>query len=1678
MSNTELVLKPPAAAPIAHVAPRLPTGNTTLDQVKALYDDGRLLQAWQLSQALGPLREWQGTHARILAGRLASQLSADRLGDALILRAWRADRRDPEAILYGAMALRSFRGSLASLDLLNTSGILESDSPVRWDAVGYAAWLHATFRDFETADAMIARALDGSETAWMWTQRAAIDEMADRYDQAMEATRHAMSINPRSRSAIQYSASFLSMFERDEEAIELLRNTLTTIESPRIAAQLAGLQYEKGHYQAALTSLDRYEELTPIKDKGAASWLAGRRCDLYSGIGDRPRALEQAKLATASAFYKQIAMRLEEAPPDARRVMLPVGFVRQHHMTCAPATMAALSRFWARPADHLEVAESICYDGTPNHSQRQWAIESGWHVREFTATWDAARALLDAGIPFTLSTVHPGSAHLQAVIGYDAARGTLLIRDPYERIHTEFAERPFFEGYRATGPRGMAMVPPSERARLDAIDLPEVGLHDIAHAVQDALVAYDRDGAVAKVTEITTDSPGHRIEIGVRRSLANYDGDLAADLHATEELLAKFPDDVNLRLAKASLLRQLATPDVHLAYVREQCNGKASHSLLQLQLARILQDDARCRTESLLILRRLARNGCRSDTLSTLADTHWNAGEYPRAVELYRLASTLEETDEGQARAYFRAARMVRGEERAIAFLQHRVRRLGHLSAQPAMTLYDCLEELDRASEARTVFAEALQTHPDDGTMLLFAARIATTTGDSAKADAFLDRARNRSHETEWLRAGARIHQQRGELAPALQRWKQVVAKQPLDLSAQRAVAGLKYELGGRAAAVEYLRTATGRFPHHQGLHELFIEWLDEAPLDELEGALHRLLDINPANAWAQRQLALTLAKQRRFADAHQRMAIAKDLAPNTLPWHNVQGNIFMLEGRRSDAQNAFRNALRLAVDSEYAINQLLEACTGIEERRDALSFVFDEMKRQVIYGDALLVYQRHARDTVEPATLAASLDEARSARPDLWQAWVACLRQQIAMQQHDRAKTLCDEAIARFPVLPRLHIERADIARVAGDRTAAYEALTEALRLSPGWSIAARKLADVMEANGDFAGSRIVIEAALRHSPADPILHGYLGHTLWQLGRRSEAIAQLEQAATLDLDYGWAWQTFKQHTREEGQPDSAIVLARRLADQRPGDMRAWLAVARVADDQQETLAALDRAISLAPLALAPTEMKLDTLIELKRFDEALRFVDHTAWGLHPPVALQAKACRIMAVRNDVPAAIARMERVLAADPNHHFGWELLADWHCALENWTAYLAATREMCRISPNDAGSLGYLADALTKAEPNTDVRPHLRRALHLKPDYYFAGFMLFDLEFQADELDAAEATVNALTAQGDTGYTRWRAIRLATKRQNRDHALDLYRMMWAMNEESLDPFQRATQTLVGAGWTHDVLNVLGGVLTEPDVNPHAGTVWIERCIATPFSFNRFPGLAEVLANGEAGQRAARALLEYYGENEKVRPLLRLVGQHAKLFAHDDMTHGTVGYALLQLERRGEVLAWYRDWRTRAGAPQWSLLNYVGALRSVERDAEAAEVGHHALTRPADHTVGPHSIWLALDAAFAGHYAEARRLLADLDAWDINDYFRFHARLAQALISIGPEHAPLSDAAYADAAEILTNVCKLTPRILEQPILQKRLMRTLWRIACKRNTGLVGAMGSWLYLGFLSL
>ncbi len=185
---------------------------------------------------------------------------------------------------------------------------------------------------------------------------------------------------------------------------------------------------------------------------------------------------EAARLAAVleDDFHKKFAERLAAPPEEPQRVQLDVTFVRQHFKTCAPATLAAIGRYWKLPIGHLQLAEAMCYDGTPHWQQRQWAEANGWVVREFRVTPESVVELITRGIPFAIATVEATSAHMQAVMGFDRTRGSILLRDPSQPYILEAVCDSFFKKYRAFGPHGMVFLPLADQHRLDGVKLPEM----------------------------------------------------------------------------------------------------------------------------------------------------------------------------------------------------------------------------------------------------------------------------------------------------------------------------------------------------------------------------------------------------------------------------------------------------------------------------------------------------------------------------------------------------------------------------------------------------------------------------------------------------------------------------------------------------------------------------------------------------------------------------------------------------------------------------------------------------------------------------------------------------------------------------------------------------------------------------------------------------------------------------------------------------------------------------------------------------------------------------------------------------------------------------------------------------------------------------------------------------
>ncbi len=954
-----------------------------------------------------------------------------------------ADRLDPDACYHFGYTLLERWGPYAAWQFLNEAPIESSPRQLRAHWLGLKGRLAAKFRDFNTAhDCIQQAALISPNDAWLTVEYSSVLEMEDRHAEALAKAQESLTIEPWLHSGVMWAAHLLQRAGRDYEARELLAAASTRLESIHVLLQLAELHHEIGDDASARRVYAEITDRYPMLETPAAKQILARRTHLAYVCGEYSEALALARQLD-DPFFDNLRRTLADGNPIGQRVQLPVGFVRQSRMTCSPATLTAISHFWQMPADHLELAEEICYDGTPPVRERQWVEENGWVAREFTVTWESAVALIDRGIPFTLTTVEPTYAHLQAVIGYDSRYRSLLVRDPSARNYNEYMADTFLARYHSTGPRGMAFVPSDKCGLFDGLELPDQVLYDQVYALQRLLLEHRRDDALAIYRKMYSAQHGHRLVLTARRMIAVYDKNESALLKTTNRLLSLYPGDPVQQTSKISSLRQLDRREARLQVLSDLIKRPELDTIFRLQYAEEISVDARQHRKAVHLIRNvLRRNPSMARAYFDLAVIRFIQRKLEEAVELYRIAACLEDKDEQLAWSYFRATRAVRRTDEAIAFLNRRVGQFGAHSGRPSLTLFAAYCDLDRMPEGLQVLEAALAGRPDDIDLKLAVAEALPRAGEIDRAAEILASIKSQSHRGEWRRTAANVARASGELPQSLHEWQEVLNLDPLSMDAHAAVAQLLAETASVAAAIEHLQRAAGRYPSHYGLHRLWAEWARNERSDVRRAILHGLIRIDPSDAWARREMAICLCSEQKPSAAQAEIEIAIQCDPHDSANYVVRGLIEQESGRDAAAKTAYRHALRLSIDNQWAMRQLFALCESPAERRESFQQVRSELVRQVNYGDGLLAFAELAQVACEPELLLSTLREAWEARPDLWHAWSALIHALRTRGEADAALDLARQACDRFPLIAGAWCDLANVHRDRNDFAGQVESL------------------------------------------------------------------------------------------------------------------------------------------------------------------------------------------------------------------------------------------------------------------------------------------------------------------------------------------------------------------------------------------------------------------------------------------------------------------------------------------------------------------------------------------------------------------------------------------------------------------------------------------------------------
>ena len=1142
-----------------------------------------------------------------------------------------------------------------------------------------------------------------------------------------------------------------------------------------------------------------------------------------------------------------------------------------------------LRRFW-RPDAPAPSDDSFRLDAPLEYQERRWAEQDGWAVREFTATPESLHALIDVGVPVAISVVEATFAQLQAIAGYDERKGILLFRDATERHLGEMMLEPLLERFKSNGPRAMVMLPPDEVHRLEGIQLPDAPLYEIVYRMHRAMEAFDRDAAGKALAELQSLAPDHRLTLYSRYILGRYDAHNPEQLAALDELLKRFPDDPTFLLARISVLRELDRRDERISLLKRLSSQSSADLVFAQQYAQELATDAREQLTAERLLCKVIEN---RPNLAVpyyhLASLLWDQQRKEEALELFRFAACLDDTSDGLARHYVRSARAMNRTDEAVHLLEDRVARFGDKSSQHARILFNALSDLDRIDDAFAVLDRALARRKTDGDLLLFAAEMRAAYGETKTAQSLLKAAKDKARPTAWLRAAANLAGLQGNLLEALAYWREVSAVEPLALDAHRAIALRLAETEGRASALDYLKGLTERHARHYGLLQLRIEWLRLEGPAAAEPVVRKLIEYHPSDAWAHRELALHLAELKRYGEAEVEMETAARLEPPSPSYHCVLGRVMSLAGRMEEAREQYRAALRLSIDNDLAIMELMNLAPGRAERRDEIEFIEQELARQPHLGEGVVAFFGHAIHTLEPHEVHKALQEMLDARPDLWQTWSTMVQQLLSMERFPEARALAEHAIERFPMLPRLWLDRADVCAATNDEDGQIEMLRQALRISPGWGPAMRELAEALDRRGRLEEAVELLKQAVSRSPLDAANRGLYADKLWKIGQSQAAVEQAKESLRLDPGFDMAWRMLGLWCERMEQPEQVTQFARELTQRRPGDVRTWLALVRQLSnpaESEEVLAALDKVLALSPRNPEARDLKAERLCDLGRFEEAGEVCRAAPGEDAAPMILQGRGAWVEARAGNYKRAISLMEKIVESEPSYFWGWQQLTDWYHETAELEDYLRAASRLVDLRPDNPIALTRRGEALLLNGERDSGKADLRQAQQIAPDYPMPGMLLFDEYMADDELEQAAATLAILQEHVADDFVIARQVQLAARQGEKTTALEAFRNLCESPIEASWPVSSARGALRGAGWGEEADTILKESIDSRIFNAHAVLLWLdspaaadlppeqqldilERAITRhqrfPFAYDR---QAEILAHLERWDEALEA------------------------------------------------------------------------------------------------------------------------------------------------------------------------------------------------------------------------
>lgn len=1546
-----------------------------LQDVQALYRKGLFKQALQLGEEhWGAWRDWTEMERKLMALRMLSQLGLRRSAKALTYQTKRLYPTAPEVDYYFSGCLLDRHGPFKALNHVQNSNVVAETPSQIADRLSFKAALFGYYRDWETAQGLISKAKETDpESLWVHVESARLLSQQDLYDQAYAEVEPLFSEDY--LPAIMLRSRLLRIQDGIDQAIEVLLPYLQKMESFGLTMNLCSLYKEKKEFDQAFKCLEIAKDLIPgNKNLLSEEYSIAQFESLYQQ--DKPDEALSALESVRSPFYRQVRKNLE-TKGSTKQALLEVPFVRQHHMTCVPATLTALFQYWGHAANHLEISEEICYDGTTYLAERDWVASKNWPLKEFELTKEVAVALLDRGIPFTLSTMDPGSAHLQAVIGYDLSRGLFLVRDPYYPAVQEMLIEQLGEYYQSSGPRCMAFVPPEKADLFNDIQFPSDACFDYYFSLQKNLQDHNRDQAVSELEEMRKTYSEHRLCLWAERSLARYDGDKKKELELVEALLNKFPEDLNLQNDKSYLFGELGQYQQQIDYLRSLVEAIASpHPIIVQSLVDCIRRDKRQSEEVYKWMKYLLRlQPTNASVLWSYAGELWGQGKFEEAFQLYRLCSCVEDKNEGYVESYFRAARFLKRTRDALNTLEKRVQEFGDKSPYPFISLYYAYETLNQDQQAVKVLEQAVSKHENDSELLRLLTNAYVNNARTDQAEQLLAKSEDNMHRVDWLSAKASIAIRNNQWQSQLECYEQILKIQPLNFSIIQAYARLLAKHKDENAALDFVKETLAKSPENYSLQHLYVDWLGNESIADQEKAIRSIIKKHPHDEESLLRLARVLVENHRVDEALELTEQALQIAPRSIDVNELLGYIHQQKGNLDKAKDCFRKTILIAVDTHDVFDRLLRCCKTIDEKKVELEFIYEQLMKQTSFGNGILEYKDSAQGIIGDDELERFLKLAVDERPDLWQSWSALASFYLSTNRIEQAIATISRGIELFPFIPRLLKDRSFIYFSDNQFPQAENDLKAALELNPQWLEAVKLLADCLEAQQKNEEMLRLLQTALIHSPTDSSLYGYIADIFISWKDYDKAAENLTKAIELEPAYQWAWETLEKVASQLKKHDLPLKLARRLVAVTPGN--AYLL--KVQSDYEETddgkLNCLNKALELRPKNIAINTAYCRFLFDRNLLTELHKFIHHEKWLGKVPNELRGFEAWSEAQYHRFDKAESIMLEIVKDDPTYYNGWRLLSRWSQTTGNHEQARRYIDECIKLFPHNADTLTLAAETYTeamKAKVDIDykeIAAMLEKAVECDPRNQYRSLTWLDHLLDCADTEGFERALDVLIWDKNNFYYKARVLQYYLLTKDNDNAIDLFKtMMLTCDEQSEWLFDAPYAWMIKEKFSNSVKEILQLAIKQKNINPLIARPWVQFCFDHEKKKKKLiEYMDELETNSPLWMEATEVVFQSRNNSPAVTHFIK---HYSKSLKSNGRLWSLVAYHYAVSEKWNKVIDWCKDSWKRKENNAFAVYFYNLGLRFNNNWKLANEVNEFTLTLPEDEYYDRVYLWREMD------------------------------------------------------------------------------------------------------------